>query len=186
LPACTPGEFRADTHVQDVQLPGVLPAIEHPGFPVDELHWDTLYRRNHDGDMERGHSNILGLAGTMEWLSPDTVAVGPHPCGMATGDIRYRYDPQTLTVNGGEFENAREPGVRAEYSRRGIPRWTCGLKLGRWKAIAISSTRCAMCGRIPKDPIKVITGGRAMGWKNQRAVRRADVLRGSTGRGRAL
>jgi len=26
-------------------------------------------------------------------------------------DIRYRYDPQTLTVNSGEFENAREPGV---------------------------------------------------------------------------
>jgi len=35
-------KFRADTHVQDVQLAGVLPAIEHTGFPVDELHWDTL------------------------------------------------------------------------------------------------------------------------------------------------
>src|SRR5260370_22057717 len=35
-------KFRADTHVQDVHLAGVLPAIERPGLPVDELHGDYL------------------------------------------------------------------------------------------------------------------------------------------------
>src|SRR5216683_2668346 len=33
-------QFRADTHVQDVRLAAVLPAIEHRNFPIDELHWD--------------------------------------------------------------------------------------------------------------------------------------------------
>src|SRR6267378_6494922 len=34
-------QFRADTHVQDVRLAGVLPSIEHRDFPIDELHWDA-------------------------------------------------------------------------------------------------------------------------------------------------
>jgi len=46
-------KFRADTHVQDVQLAGVLPAIEHPGFPVDELHWEHVGVGGYHGDVER-------------------------------------------------------------------------------------------------------------------------------------
>ena len=34
-------KFRADTHVQDVKLAAVLPAIEHRNFPINELHWDA-------------------------------------------------------------------------------------------------------------------------------------------------
>src|SRR6266478_3431838 len=34
--------FRAVTHVQDMQLAPILPAMERRDFPVDELHWDAL------------------------------------------------------------------------------------------------------------------------------------------------
>ncbi|HEV1993627.1 MAG TPA: hypothetical protein VGR03_04795, partial [Candidatus Acidoferrum sp.] len=34
-------KFRADTHVENVKLAGVFPAIEHRDFPIDELHWDA-------------------------------------------------------------------------------------------------------------------------------------------------
>src|SRR5207245_2154845 len=34
-------QFRADTHVQDVRLAGVLRSIEHRDFPIDALHWDA-------------------------------------------------------------------------------------------------------------------------------------------------
>jgi len=67
-------KFRADTHVQDVQLAGVLPAIEHPGFPVDELHWDTLVSAD-TTETWSGHSNILRLA------DDGMVIAGHHRCG---------------------------------------------------------------------------------------------------------
>ena len=101
-------KFRADTHVQDVQLAGVLPAIEHPGFPVDELHWDTLVSAD-TTETWSGPFQHFEVSGTMEWLSPDTVAAGHIPVD-GDWDIRYRYDPQTLTVNS-RIRDAREPSV---------------------------------------------------------------------------
>src|SRR5262249_36991015 len=35
-------QFRAVTHLDDVRLAEVLPAVEHKSFPIDELHWDAV------------------------------------------------------------------------------------------------------------------------------------------------
>src|SRR5260370_24445078 len=45
----------------------------------------------------------------MQWTSPDTVAAGHIP---VDGDwqIRYRYDPQTLRVDSGDFETPSSRG----------------------------------------------------------------------------
>ncbi|HXN52025.1 MAG TPA: translocation/assembly module TamB domain-containing protein [Candidatus Acidoferrum sp.] len=112
-------KFRADTHVQDVRLAGVLPAIEHPGFPVDELHWDSLISAD-TTETWSGPFQHFEVTGTMQWTSPDTIAAGHIPVD-GDWEIRYRYDPQTLSVNSGEFET---PASRATISGVLAPRNT--------------------------------------------------------------
>jgi len=47
----------------------------------------------HHRDVERTIPTFE-VSGTMEWLSPDTVAAGHIPVD-GDWDLRYRYDPQT-------------------------------------------------------------------------------------------
>src|SRR5258708_6717567 len=35
-------EFRAQTRAEGIRVAQVLPAIDHRGFPIDRLHWDSL------------------------------------------------------------------------------------------------------------------------------------------------
>ena len=150
-------KFRADTHVQDAHLAGVLPAIEHAGFPVDELHWDTLISAD-TIETWSGPFQHFEINGTTEWTSPDFVAAGHVPVD-ADWDIRYRYDSQTLTVNSGEFET---PASRAVVSGVLAPRNTA-LDV-RFETGALESYRDfinAIRDTPPnsRDAIKVITGG---------------------------
>jgi translocation and assembly module TamB len=103
--------FRADTRVQGAHLAGVLPAIEHTGFPVDELHWDTLISADTVETWTAGFEHFE-ISAKMQWTSPDTVAPGHIP---VDGDwqIRYRYDPQTLAITSGEFETPQTRGTIA-------------------------------------------------------------------------
>ena len=80
-------KFRADTHVADAQLAGVLPAIEHAGFPVDELHWDSLITAD-TVETWSGPFQHFEISGTMQWTSPDTVAAKHIP---VDGDWEFRY-----------------------------------------------------------------------------------------------
>ena len=111
--------FRADTHVQGAHLAGVLPAIEHPGFPADELHWDTLISADTVETWTGGFEHFE-ISAKMQWSSPDNVAAGHIP---VDGDwqIRYRYDPQTFTITSGEFET---PETRGSISGILAPRET--------------------------------------------------------------
>src|ERR1700737_2383688 len=97
-------KFRADTHIADVRLAGVLPAIDHRGFPVDKVHWDSLI----SGDTVEawtGPFMHFEVSGSMQWASPAVVAAGHTP---VTGDwdFGYRYDSQTLSVQSGQFDTA--------------------------------------------------------------------------------
>jgi len=150
-------KFRADTHVQDVHLAGVLPAIEHPGFPVDELHWESLISGN-TTETWSGPFQHFEITGTMQWTSPDTVAAGHIP---VDGDwqIRYRYDPQTLRVDSGDFETpssrGRISGVLAPQNTQMDVRFeTAALESYRDFINALREAR-------PNSPdaIKVIAGG---------------------------
>jgi translocation and assembly module TamB len=149
-------KFRADTHVQDVHLAGVLPAIEHPGFPVDELHWDTLISAD-TTETWSGPFQHFEITGAMQWVSPDSVARGHIPVD-GDWEIRYRYDPEILTVNSGEFET---PSSRATISGILAPRNTA-LDV-RFETGALESYR-DFINAIRKTPlsspdaIKVITG----------------------------
>jgi translocation and assembly module TamB len=112
-------KFRADTHVQNVHLAGVLLAIEHRGFPVDELHWDTLVSADTVETWTGGFEHFE-ISAKMQWTSPDEVATGHIPVD-GDWEIRYRYDPQTLTIGSGEMET---PETRVSISGILAPRET--------------------------------------------------------------
>ena len=148
--------FRADTHVQDVHLAGVLPAIEHKGFPVDELHWDTRISAD-TVETWKGGFEHFEISAKMQWTSPDQVASGHIPVD-GDWEIRYRYDRETLDITSGEFET---PETRGSISGVLAPRETA-LDL-RFDTGALESYRDfinAIQGAVPRSPdaIKVISG----------------------------
>jgi translocation and assembly module TamB len=149
-------KFRADTHVQDAQLAGVLPAIEHTGFPIDELHWDSLITAD-TVETWSGPFEHFEITAKMQWTSPDTIAAKHIPVD-GDWEFRYRYDPGTLTITSGEFETPASrgtiSGVLAPHNTAIDVRFETGA-LDSYKDF-INAIRDAA----PKSPdaIKVITG----------------------------
>ncbi len=102
-------QFRADTHIQDMHLAGVFPAIEHPGFPIDELEWDALL----GGDTIETWTNAFEhfeIGGKMQWTPPDVLAAGHVPVS-ADWQIHYRYDSNVFAISAGEFETPSSRGT---------------------------------------------------------------------------
>jgi len=95
-------KFRAVTHLQEMRLAGVLPALERIEFPVNELHWDSLISAD-TTETWTGPFQHFEVAGNMTWEAPDVVAQGHIPV-EGDWEIRYRYDPQTLLIKSGEFQ----------------------------------------------------------------------------------
>ena len=48
-------QFRAETKLQGMRLSSVTPAIDHEGFPVDQLHWDSVISAD---TVETWHDNF--------------------------------------------------------------------------------------------------------------------------------
>ena len=101
-------QFRADTHVQNVRLAGVLPAIEHRGFPIDELHWDARMTAD-TVETWTGPFRHFEIAVKTVWEVPEQPAVHHQPV-TAAWKFRYRYDPNLLTIESGEFETPSSRG----------------------------------------------------------------------------
>src|SRR6266403_456838 len=101
-------QFRADTHVQDVRLAGVLPSIEHRDFPIDELHWDARVTAD-TVETWSGPFRHFEISATTVWETPEQLAEHHQPVSAAW-KFRYRYDPGILTINSGEFETPASRG----------------------------------------------------------------------------
>lgn len=104
-------QFRADTHIEHAHLAGVFSAMEHPGFPIDELEWDALL----DGDTIETWSNAFEhfeIGGKMEWSPPDTLAGSRTPV-TASWQIHYRFDSGVFAISAGEFETPSSKGTIA-------------------------------------------------------------------------
>src|SRR6266436_3823183 len=102
-------KFRADTHVQDAKLAGVLPAIEHRNFPIDELHWDARITAD-TVETWSGPFEHFEIAANTVWETPEQLAEHHQPVSAAW-KFRYRYDPNILTVDSGEFETPSSGGT---------------------------------------------------------------------------
>ncbi len=103
------GQFRADTHIQNMRLAGVFPAIEHPGFPINELEWDSLL----SGDTIETWVNDFRhfeIGGKMDWTPGDELAAGHVPV-TASWQIHYRYDSNVFAISAGEFETPSSRGT---------------------------------------------------------------------------
>src|SRR6266852_5316449 len=102
-------QFRADTHVQDVALAAVLPAIEHRDFPIDELHWDARITAD-TVETWSGPFQHFEISANTVWEAPDQ-PVEHHQPVSAAWRFRYRYDPNILTIDSGEFETPSSRGT---------------------------------------------------------------------------
>ncbi|MGB2621842.1 MAG: translocation/assembly module TamB domain-containing protein [Candidatus Acidiferrum sp.] len=102
-------KFRADTHIEDMHLAEVFPAIEHPDFPINELEWDALL----SGDTVETWSNAFQhfeVGGAMEWAPVDVPAAGHLPI-TATWQINYHQDSRVFAISSGEFETPSSRGT---------------------------------------------------------------------------
>ena len=101
-------KFRADTHVQDVKLAGVLPAIEHKDFPIDELHWDAKLTADTVETWTAGFEHFEISVNTV-WDPPKQVAERHQPVSAAW-KFRYQFDANMLSINTGRFETPSSRG----------------------------------------------------------------------------
>jgi translocation and assembly module TamB len=101
-------QFRAETKLQNIRLSAVLPAIDHQGFPVDRLHWDSVISAD---TVETWHENFrdFDISARMRWDEPEDLMSGHIP---ATGDwkLRYRYEPNIFELEQFDFETPASRG----------------------------------------------------------------------------
>jgi len=109
-------KFRADTHVQDVKLAGVLPAIEHRNFPIDELHWDARITAD-TVETWSGPFQHFEIAANTVWETPEQLAERHQPVSAAW-KFRYRYDPNILTVDSGSSKHRPRVALSTAYLPR--------------------------------------------------------------------
>jgi translocation and assembly module TamB len=102
-------QFRADTHVQNTRLSGVLPAIEHRGFPIDELHWDAMMTAD-TVETWTGAFEHFEISVKTVWNPPEQTAERHQPVSAAW-KFSYRFDPNILAIQLGEFETPLSHGT---------------------------------------------------------------------------
>lgn len=100
--------FRGDTHIDGMRLAQVFPSIEETGFPVNELHWDSVLTADSVETWSGGFEHFI-ISAKLQWSSPEDIAAGHIPVD-GQWQIRYRYDPQALDVTYGEFETPSSRG----------------------------------------------------------------------------
>jgi len=149
--------FRGDTHIEGMRLARVFPSIEEPSFPVDELHWDSVLSADSVETWTGGFEHF-DISAKIQWSSPDDIAANHIPVD-GQWQIRYRYDPQTLQVDYGEFET---PSSRGTLSGVYAPLRNTSLDV-KFETGALESYRDfinAIQGAKPNSPdaIRVITG----------------------------
>jgi len=97
-------EFRAQTHAEGIRVAQVLPAIDHRGFPIDRLHWDSLLSAD-TVETWKGAFQHFEIAGLSTWTAPEEVAPGHIPV-TAMWKFAYKQDPEILTLDSAEFDTS--------------------------------------------------------------------------------
>src|SRR5882762_4085556 len=106
-------EFRAQTHIDGVRIAQLFPAIDHRGFPLDRLHWDSILAGD-TVETWKGAFEHFEISGLTNWSPPDVVAPGHMPVS-ATWKFAHKQDSQTLNLEFAEFET---PSNRIQASGR--------------------------------------------------------------------
>lgn len=87
--------FRTETQMRGTSLAQVFAALDHPGFPVDALHWDGLLAVDSVSTWESDFRNFHS-AGQSLWTAPATLQPGKIP---VTARMDYDYSDRQHSVN---------------------------------------------------------------------------------------
>ena len=151
-------KFRAETKVQGVRLAAVTPAIDHAGFPIDSLHWDSLISAD---TVETWHDNFrdFDISARMQWEEPDDVMPGHMPV-TSEATLRYRYGPDTLQLDQFDFET---PTSRGSFTGLLAPKQTSlDVRLDIGSLAAWDDFIHAIAGDKPGTPeAKIVIDGSA-------------------------
>jgi translocation and assembly module TamB len=79
--------FRTETHLTGASLAQVFAALDHPGFPVDALHWDSSLDVDSVNTWTRDFRDFRS-AGQSRWSPPPSLAPGKIP---VTAQMNYDY-----------------------------------------------------------------------------------------------
>jgi len=153
-------QFRAETHLDGMRLAAIAPAIDHAGFPVDSLHWDSIISAD-TVETWRDAFYDFDLKGKMHWQGPDEVEPGHIP---VSGDwqLRYRDASNLLEITQGEFET---PTSRGSFTGRLAPKDTnLDAKLDVGSLLAWNDFIHALSGDKPGSPEAAIRMDGALQW----------------------
>ena len=95
-------EFRAQTRVDGIRVAELLPAIDHRGFPIDRLHWDSVLSAD-TVETWKGAFEHFEVAGQSTWAPPEETATGHIPV-TALWKFVYQQDSGVFTLDSGEFD----------------------------------------------------------------------------------
>ncbi|HLZ13335.1 MAG TPA: translocation/assembly module TamB domain-containing protein [Candidatus Acidoferrum sp.] len=95
-------QFVAKTHVQNVHMAQLFPALEQANFPVDELHWDSVVTAD-TVESWTGPFEHFEIDGTMD-LNPPAELAAKHIPVAGGASFRYRYDKGLLELGTAEFD----------------------------------------------------------------------------------
>jgi translocation and assembly module TamB len=153
-------QFRAETKMQGVRLSAVSPAVDHEGFPVDKLHWDSVISAD---SVETWHDNFrdFDLVGKMHWDEPDEVAAGHIPV-WGDWQLHYRYEPNILDIKQGDFET---PSARGSFTGRLAPKDTAlDSRLETGSLLAWNDFIHAIAGDKPGTPEAAVRMDGSVQW----------------------
>ncbi|HEX8872632.1 MAG TPA: translocation/assembly module TamB domain-containing protein, partial [Candidatus Acidoferrum sp.] len=155
--------FRAETKMRNVRLAEVAPAIDHAGFPVNALHWDSVISAD---TVETWRENFrdFELSGSMHWEEPEDLRAGHIP---VNGDwkLHYLYEPNTLQITQGDFET---PSSRGSVTGLLAPKDTAldaDLDIGSLEAW--DDFIHAIAGDKPGTPDAAVVIGGALHWSGK-------------------
>jgi translocation and assembly module TamB len=153
-------QFRGETKVQNIRLSAVSKAIDHAGFPVDQMHWDAVITAD---TVETWRANFLDfdVSASMHWEEPDELAPGHIPV-TSDSKLRYRYEPDRLDLRQLDFET---PTSRGSISGVLAPKDTAlDARLDIGSLDAWNDFIHAIAGDKPGTPEAAIRIGGALQW----------------------
>lgn len=153
-------QFRADTHLEGMRLSAIAPAIDHAGFPVDSLHWDSVISAD-TVETWRDAFVDFELGGKMHWAAPVDVEPGHIPVN-GEWQLRYRDKFNLLEITQGDFET---PTSRGSFVGRLAPKDTAlDVKLDVGSLLAWNDFIHAIAGDKPGTPEAAVRMDGSVQW----------------------
>ncbi|MGH9738930.1 MAG: translocation/assembly module TamB domain-containing protein [Candidatus Acidiferrales bacterium] len=103
--------FRTETQLRGASLARIFAALDHPGFPVDALHWDGLLDVDSVNTWNMGFHDFRST-GETRWAPPASLAPGKIPV-TALFDYDYVDKLHQVNISKGEIDT---PTSRVQVS----------------------------------------------------------------------